>query len=108
MDPNRDYTPKAATVKNATEWQQKHGISHSVIILRSVYVTSNSLLIDALTTFNGSCRGVVVVNSENISNNELAEFHSAGVRGVRVNYGNEGTNEEIIEAVKTRESCKSV
>ncbi|KAL1597029.1 hypothetical protein SLS60_008611 [Paraconiothyrium brasiliense] len=101
MDPNRDYTPKAATVKNATEWQQKHGISHSVIVLRSVYGTNNSVLIDALNRFNGSCRSVVVVDPENISNNELAEFHTGCIRGVRVNYGNEGTNEEIVEAAIT-------
>lgn len=103
-----DYTPKAATVKNATEFQQRHGISHSVIVLPSVYNTNNSVLLDALKSFNGSARGVCVVDPDEVTTATLAQFHAAGVRGVRVNFGSEGTNDEIVEAVKKNAKVAAV
>lgn len=103
-----DYTPKAATVKNATEFQQRHGISHSVIVLPSVYKTNNSVLLDALKSFNGSARGVCVVDPDDVTTATLAQFHAAGVRGVRVSFGSEGTNDEIVEAVKKNAKVAAV
>ncbi|OAL51423.1 amidohydrolase family protein [Pyrenochaeta sp. DS3sAY3a] len=100
MDPYRDYTPKAATVKNATEWQHQHNITHSVIVLPSVYGTNNSVLLDALEAFKGTARGVCVVDPDKVTNETIAQYHAAGVRGVRVNTGNEGINEEIVALVK--------
>ncbi|KAF2629844.1 amidohydrolase family protein [Macroventuria anomochaeta] len=99
MDPDRDYTPKAATVANANSFLKKTGVFHPVVVLPSVYGTNNSVLLDALKAFNGSARGVCVVDPDTIANATLDQFHAAGVRGVRVNFGNEGTNEEIVEAV---------
>ncbi|KAF1955030.1 amidohydrolase family protein [Byssothecium circinans] len=95
-----EYTPKAALISNATEFQAKTGISHFVIVLPSVYGTNNSVLLDALKKFNGTARGVAVVDPDTVSNETLAEYHAAGVRGVRVNFGNDGNDEEIVEAVK--------
>lgn len=98
MGKRTDYTPKAATVKNAIKFQQKHGIAHSVIVLPSVYGTNNSVLLDSLKSLNGSARGACVIDPDTVSNRILVQFHAAGVRGVRVNFGNESTEEEIIEA----------
>jgi predicted TIM-barrel fold metal-dependent hydrolase len=79
-----------------------------VIVLPNVYGTNNSVLLDALKSFNGSARGVCVINPDVVTNATLAEFHAAGVRGVRVNFGSEGTNEEIVVAVKKNAKVAAV
>lgn len=95
-----DYTPKPATVANATEFQGSRGMKHAVVVLPSVYGTNNSVLLDALRQFKGQYRGVAVVDPDTVSNETLRELHEAGVRGVRVNFGSDGTDEEIVEVVK--------
>lgn len=40
-----------------------------------------------------------MVDAENVSNETLDRFHEAGVRGVRVNFGNDGTDDEILRNV---------
>ncbi|KAL4923313.1 uncharacterized protein BDV17DRAFT_285519 [Aspergillus undulatus] len=96
LDPNRDYTPKAATRRQAAAFEQSLCIKHAVITLPSVYGTNNGVLIDALHSFNGTCLGVCVLDlEEEVDNRTLRTFHSAGVRGIRVNYGNSGNDAEI-------------
>jgi predicted TIM-barrel fold metal-dependent hydrolase len=95
-----DYTPKPATREDASAFLSHHGITRSVIVLPSVYGIDNRVLIDALEYIHGSARGVAVIDPDNITDDTLEEFHQAGVRGVRVNYGNQGTDEEIIESVE--------
>ncbi|CAG9936257.1 unnamed protein product [Clonostachys rosea f. rosea IK726] len=99
MDEDRDYTPKPATVANATEFQTARGVNHAVIVLPSVYGTNNSVLVDALRQFKGKYRGVAVVDPDSVTEEELNELHEAGVRGLRVNLNN-NTDEDIIEEVK--------
>lgn len=43
---------------------------------------------------------MAVVDPNAISNETIAQYHEAGVRGLRVNFGNGGTDEEIIEAIR--------
>lgn len=69
-------------------------------MLPSFYGTDNSILLDGLDYFNGSCIGVAVVDPDSISNETLGMYHDKGVRGVRVNFGDDGTDEEIVEAVR--------
>ncbi|GFN19527.1 amidohydrolase family protein [Aspergillus tubingensis] len=96
LSPDRDYTPKAATREQALAFERSVGIQHAVIVLPSVYGTNNSVLIDALRSTNGTYRGVCVLDlSAKIDNNTLQTFHDAGVRGIRINYGNEGTDAQI-------------
>ncbi|KAL4994464.1 hypothetical protein BDV10DRAFT_203799 [Aspergillus recurvatus] len=96
LDPDRDYTPKAATRQQAAAFERSQGIRHAAVVLPRVYGTNNSVLIDALRFFNGAYVGVCVLGlNEEASNHTLQTFHNAGVRGIRVNYGNSGTDEEI-------------
>lgn len=81
LDP--DYTPKAASIANATDFETSLGIDHACIVLPSVYGTNNSILIDALRKFNGSYRGVAVIDPDDITNATLAMFQEAGVRGCK-------------------------
>ncbi|KAL4789677.1 hypothetical protein BDV19DRAFT_396741 [Aspergillus venezuelensis] len=101
MDPNRDYTPKAATRQEAASFEQSMGMEHAVVTLPSVYGTNNSILLDALRSFNGAYLGVCVLDLESeIDNSTLRKFHNAGVRGIRVNYGSSGKDEEIVSDVR--------
>ncbi|KXT15308.1 hypothetical protein AC579_2809 [Pseudocercospora musae] len=95
-----DYTPKPATKQNASTYLSTAGIPHAVIVLPSVYGTDNSVLIDSLKYFHGSARGVAVVDPENVSTKTIEELHTEGVRGLRVNFGNEETDEEIVDVVQ--------
>jgi len=52
-------------------------------VLPSIYGTNNSILIDALRQFNGSYRGVAVIDPDNITNTTLDTFQEAGVRGCK-------------------------
>ncbi|KAI1387028.1 uncharacterized protein F4822DRAFT_431896 [Hypoxylon trugodes] len=101
LDPDRDYTPKPATVDNCTEFQESRGIKHAVVVLPSVYGTNNSVLLDALRHFQGQYRGVAVVDTENITTAELDELHEAGVRGLRVNLGSSNDTDKIIREVES-------
>lgn len=90
-----DYTPKPATRQHAAEFEASHGIDHAVVVLPSVYATNNTVLLDALRSFNGSYVGVCVLDvDEQVDNKTLQTFHQAGVRGIRVNYGNTGTDSQ--------------
>ena len=94
-----DYTPNPATVFNAGSFQSSLSTKHFVVVLPSVYGTNNSVLLDALERLNGTARGVCVIDPGNISNDTLAQFHAAGVGGVRLNIA-DGGDDEIIKAVR--------
>src|SRR3954454_1706831 len=62
------------------------GIKNAVLVQPSIYGTDNSCLLDALrelTPKHG--RGVVEIDPAVITQEQLEEWHSIGVRGVRVN-----------------------
>ncbi|KAL1872987.1 hypothetical protein Daus18300_004128 [Diaporthe australafricana] len=69
-----DYTPKAASIANATDFETSLGVDHACIVLPSVYGTNNSILLDALHQFNGSYRGVAVIDPDSITNTTLDVF----------------------------------
>jgi 2-pyrone-4,6-dicarboxylate lactonase len=59
------------------------GIDAFIIVQPSFYGTDNSCLLDALAAAGDAARGVVMMEPD-ISDAELARFHAAGVRGVRL------------------------
>ncbi|KAB8072474.1 hypothetical protein BDV29DRAFT_158497 [Aspergillus leporis] len=90
------YTPKAATRWQGSSFHKSLGIKHGVIVLPSVYNHENTVLLDAIRYFNGTYRGVCVLDLDSkIENSTLDEYHAVGVGGIRLNYGNEGSDEEI-------------
>ncbi|KAH8770855.1 amidohydrolase family protein [Diaporthe sp. PMI_573] len=99
LDPDRDYTPKAASIANATDFETSLGIDHACIVLPSIYGTNNSILVDALRQFNGSYRGVAVIDPDNITNTTLDTFQEAGVRGLRVNLDSQNKT-DVSEVVR--------
>jgi predicted TIM-barrel fold metal-dependent hydrolase len=76
------------------------GLKHLVVVQPSVYGTDNSALLDALAYFNGSARGVCVVDPDTVTNTTLRQFHDAGVRGVRFSAKDGLIYPEIVDAVE--------
>ena len=60
------------------------GIQRGVLVQVSVHGTDNSYMVETLRRHPGRLRGVAVVGPD-VSDQELADLHSAGVRGLRIN-----------------------
>lgn len=78
------YTPQHQPLAAIEQLAQEHGFGHLVLVQPSVYGTDNTVLLHALRTEPGRHRGVVVVDSS-ITDAQLSDMHSLGVRGVRFN-----------------------
>jgi 2-pyrone-4,6-dicarboxylate lactonase len=61
------------------------GFDRNVIVQATCHGADNAALVDALLAAGGRARGVATVRSD-VSDTELADLHSAGVRGVRFNF----------------------
>ena len=83
--PERKYTPVDAPKEKLFALRDHLGFSKNVIVQASCHGRDNAALLDALRHSNNQARGVAVVNPD-ISDNELADMHDAGVRGIRFNF----------------------
>lgn len=81
----RDYTPGTADQAALRDAHSAWGAHHAVIVQASVYGTDNRCLLDALSHFEGTARGVAVIDPMTTSDEDLADLAEAGVRGLRVN-----------------------
>ena len=61
------------------------GFSRNVIVQATCHGADNRALVDALESSNGMARGVATVKRD-VTDEELARLHTAGVRGVRFNF----------------------
>ena len=80
----RIYTPPDSLLPDYQHLLLTLGVERTVLVQPSIYGTDNSAMLDAMTAAGPQFRGVAVV-SEEITENELASLHEAGVRGVRLN-----------------------
>ncbi|KKK15943.1 hypothetical protein AOCH_000659 [Aspergillus ochraceoroseus] len=88
---NAAYKPTPHGVDEAIAFESSLGIQNVVLVQPSVFGFDNSCLLDALRHIGPSHgRGVVVIDPANIEAKTLAEWHSLGVRGVRVNFKSAG------------------
>lgn len=85
---NAAYIPPDAVTTNYVAMLKNNGCDRGVLVQPSVYGTDNSCMIDALRSGLHALRGIAVVEA-GISDSELADLHSAGVRGVRINLASE-------------------
>lgn len=83
--PERKYTPCDASKEQLFALRDHLGFSRNVIVQASCHGKNNAALIDALNTAGELARGVAVVGPD-VTENELAEMHDAGVRAVRFNF----------------------
>ena len=79
------YTPSyAAPLANWQTCAHMAGVSHGVAVQTSFMGIDNSLLLQQLAAHPDTLRGVAVV-SPTLSKSTLEEFHTQGVRGIRLN-----------------------
>ena len=80
------YAPHDATLAQALENGKRLSLPNLVFVQPSFYGTDNSCMLDALRSVGiNHGRGVVVVDPKSTKIETLREWHSLGVRGVRVN-----------------------
>ena len=102
--PERKYTPCDAPKEKLFALRDYLGFARNVIVQASCHGKDNTALVDALESSDGRARGVAIVNPD-ISNDELAAMHAAGVRGVRFNFVKrlvDATPHDVFEKIAAR------
>lgn len=92
MVADRHYTPGPASVPDLKQHMSSLGITRVVIVQPSVYGTDNTCMLDGLRDLNGAGRGVAVLD-DGASDVLLRDFHSSGVRGLRLNLESTGSRD---------------
>lgn len=83
--PERKYTPCNAGKDQLFALRDHLGFARNVIVQATCHGKDNSAMVDACRAGGDLARGVASVGAE-ITHDELAEMHAAGVRGVRFNF----------------------
>ena len=83
--PERKYTPCDASAAQLFALRDQRGVDRNVIVQATCHGADNRALVDALRRSKGRARGVATVRRD-VTDEELAELHEAGVRGVRFNF----------------------
>jgi 2-pyrone-4,6-dicarboxylate lactonase len=83
--PERKYTPCDAGKDQLFALRDLLGFERNVIVQATCHGADNRALVDALHAAGGRARGVATVR-DTVTDEELAELHAAGVRGVRFNF----------------------
>lgn len=82
--PGTTLRPPNATVEQYRLVQKRLGVRRNVVVTPSTYGTDNRCTLDALKRFGTNARGVAVVDSS-VSDEELRNLHSGGIRAIRFN-----------------------
>lgn len=97
--PGRVYTPPMALPREMAALHRVLHIRRVVIVTPSVYGTDNSATLYGLRARGGNARGVAVIDEKT----DLDQLASAGVRGIRLNFGTGAqtnlTRERVVAAL---------
>ncbi|MCY4360972.1 MAG: amidohydrolase family protein [Gammaproteobacteria bacterium] len=83
--PERKYTPCDAGKDKLWQLRDHLGFSRNVIVQATCHGADNRALAHALQSSRGKARGIATVRSS-VTDDELAQLHVAGVRGIRFNF----------------------
>ena len=83
--PERKYTPCDAGKDELFKLRDFLGFDRNVVVQATCHGADNSAMVDALRASDGRARGVATVRPD-VTDEQLAELHEAGVRGVRFNF----------------------
>ncbi len=93
MSPQRGYDPPDSRLEHLMAMHKTIGIDRVVLTQASIYGIDNQAMLDACDALNsetpGRARSVVAVASS-VTEQELADMHDRGARGVRLNTDNAG------------------
>lgn len=85
-DQERRYTPASATLGELVAHNETLGVAYTVLVQPSCYGTDNRALCHGLEKLGpGKARGVVVIDTDHVTDEDLKELHLKGVRGIRLN-----------------------
>ena len=85
LAPERKYTPCNAGKDDLFALRDHLGFSRNVIVQATCHGKDNSAMVDACRAGGDLARGIASFGAD-ITPEELAEMHDAGVRGVRFNF----------------------
>ncbi|HEY5182347.1 MAG TPA: amidohydrolase family protein [Dermatophilaceae bacterium] len=83
--PERKYTPCDASKDQLFALRDRLGFDRNVVVQATCHGSDNSAMINALRASKGRARGVATVRPD-VTDEQIAEMHEAGVRGVRFNF----------------------
>ncbi len=83
--PERKYTPCDASKDQLFALRDHLGFARNVIVQATCHGADNRALVDACLASGGRARGVATVRKD-VSDEELAALHAAGVRGARFTF----------------------
>ncbi len=83
--PQRKYTPCDASKAQLFALRDHLGFARNVIVQATCHGADNRAMADACRSSDGRARGVATVR-RSVTDEELADLHAAGVRGVRFNF----------------------
>jgi predicted TIM-barrel fold metal-dependent hydrolase len=103
VDPNSTLRPGDASVADYRLLQKRIGTSRNVVVQPSTYGIFNDGLVEALSEFGPSARGVAVINTS-VTDAELKRLDGARVRGIRFNLATPGgaTTIDMLEPLAKR------
>lgn len=84
VDPSAQLQPPDATVADYLALQRRLGIERNVVVQPSTYGTDNRCLLDALSQFGMTARGIATL-PDTVTDGELSALHERGIRGLRFN-----------------------
>jgi predicted TIM-barrel fold metal-dependent hydrolase len=88
----RSYTPEPATVAELQQVMQALRVDRVVIVQATTYGTDNSCVVDSIRDFGNRARGVAMIDDKT-TEGALDDMHRGGVRGIRLNLGNQGATD---------------
>ena len=97
--PERKYTPCDAPKEQLWALRDHLGFKRNVIVQATCHGSDNSALVDALRTSSGLARGVASVK-RGVTDTELQELKSFGVRGIRFGFVKRLVDELPFDAVQ--------
>jgi 2-pyrone-4,6-dicarboxylate lactonase len=83
--PERKYTPCDASKRQLYALRDHLGFARNVVVQATCHGADNRAMIDALVHSGGRARGVATVRRD-VTDQQLNDMHTDGVRGVRFNF----------------------
>ena len=81
----RKYTPVDAGKEDLFALRDFLGVDRNVLVQATCHGADNAALVDALLAAGDRARGIAMIRDD-VTDDQLAELHAAGVRGIRLNF----------------------
>ena len=98
----RDFVPIETPAEAYNRMHEVVGIDRGVLVQPTYYATDNTCLLDALAASRGTIKGIVVVETETLTDAEVRRLDALGVRGIRIQRFDFGPKIEDLEEVAER------